>query len=139
MLWYTASIFADTNSPLAVPYSQSYREHLNKVPRSLASRFLLRTSKTSNQEGSADTMPPPPASSIMDMNIARTAQRFLFFPLANGRANDSGASNRSRSVSNCAPILIRFHAAILDQVAFQHPSNNNTQQTAGFCPTPLDD
>ncbi|PLW32116.1 hypothetical protein PCASD_22900 [Puccinia coronata f. sp. avenae] len=47
------------------------------------------------------TMPPLPASSIMDMNIARTAQRFLFFPLANGRANDSGASNRSRSV--CEP------------------------------------
>ncbi|PLW15386.1 hypothetical protein PCANC_20498 [Puccinia coronata f. sp. avenae] len=41
------------------------------------------------------------ASPIMDMNIARTAQRFLLFPLAKGRANDSGASNRSRSV--CEP------------------------------------
>jgi hypothetical protein len=41
------------------------------------------------------------ASPIMDMNIARTAQRFLLFPLAKGRANDSGASNQSRSV--CEP------------------------------------
>ncbi|PLW22758.1 hypothetical protein PCANC_28604 [Puccinia coronata f. sp. avenae] len=100
-------------------------------------------------------MLPPPTLSIMDMNIARTAQRFLLFPLANGRANDSARApclahavaypNRSTAAmspnkqANCAPILIRFHAAILDQVAFQHPSNNNTQQTAVFCPTPLDD
>ncbi|PLW05623.1 hypothetical protein PCASD_26844, partial [Puccinia coronata f. sp. avenae] len=110
MLWYTASIFADTNSPLAVPYSQSYRERLNKVPRSLASRFLLYvaslffsdTRANPNQESESTWMAmkhkaPPPASSIMDMNIARTAQRFLFFPLANGRANNSGASDRSRS------------------------------------------
>ncbi|PLW45843.1 hypothetical protein PCANC_10113 [Puccinia coronata f. sp. avenae] len=78
------------------------------------------------------------ASPIMDMNIARTAQRFLLFPLAKGRANDSGASNRSRSVFNKLTVPC-FHAAILDQVDFQQPSNNNTQQTAGFCPTPWDD
>ncbi|PLW58085.1 hypothetical protein PCANC_04143 [Puccinia coronata f. sp. avenae] len=41
----------------------------------------------------------------------------------------SGSNNQSRVICNLAP----------SEVASQHPSNNNTKQTAGLCPTLRDD